>query len=139
MASTLAVVLFSFIALEAYVSKAPHGTPLDNRALDYVLNAAKAAVGPIPIVGPLVSELVGVVIPNQRVDRIAKFVAELECRIRALELPTRIMKQLNDESFTDLLEEGFRQAARSLSDERRRYLASLICNSLSPASIQYVE
>ena len=121
------------------MSDAPKAGALDNRAVDYVLTAARAAVGPIPIVGPLVSELVGAVIPNQRVDRIAKFVAELERRLRELELATRIMKQLNDESFTDLLEEGFRQAARSLSDERRRYIASLICSNLSPASIRSVE
>ena len=60
------------------MTEVPNTPALDNRAVDYVLNAVKAAVGPIPIVGPLVSELVGVVIPNQRLDRIAKFLVELE-------------------------------------------------------------
>ncbi len=124
--------------------KAPAPAPaqaptLDNRAVDYVLNAAKAAVGPIPIVGPLVSELVGVVIPNQRLDRIAKFLVELDRRIRSLEAPATILEQLSDETFTDLLEEGLRQSARSLSDERRQYIASLICNSLSSRNIAYIE
>ena len=112
---------------------------LDNRTVDYVLNALRAAVGPFPIVGPLISELAGVVIPNQRADRIAKFVAELECRVRELETSAQITQQLSEESFTDLLEEGFRQAARSLSDERRRYVASLICSSLSDEKVGYVE
>ena len=120
------------------MTEAPATPALDNRAVDYVLNAARAAVGPIPIVGPLVSELVGVVIPNQRLDRIAKFLVELERRISSLETPDRISDQLGDESFTDLLEEGFRQSARSLSDERRQYIASLICSSLSAGSVEYV-
>ena len=117
----------------------PRTEVLDNRTADYVLNAVRVAVGPFPIVGPLISELAGVVVPNQRVDRIAKFVAELECRVRELESPAQIKQQLSDESFTDLLEEGFRQAARSLSDDRRRYVASLICSSLSDESVRYVE
>ena len=47
--------------------------------------------------------------------------------------------QLNNGEFTDLIEEGFRQAARSLSDERRQYIASLIINSLSSENISYAE
>ena len=112
---------------------------LDTRAVDYVLSAARVAVGPIPIVGPLLSELVGVVVPHQRVDRIARFVVELERRIGHLETPGQIREQLANETFTDLLEEGFRQAAHSLSDERRRYIASLICSSLPASSIQCAE
>ena len=112
---------------------------LKSRTVDYVLSAARAAVGPIPIVGPLISELVGTVVPNQRVERIAKFLEELERRVRELESPETITEQLRDESFTDLLEEGCRQAARSLSDERREYIASVICNGLSSERIRYVE
>lgn len=112
---------------------------LDSRTVDYVLSAAKAAVGPIPIVGPLISELAGVVVPNQRVERIAKFIVELERRVRDLEHPKKIRDQLRDESFTDLLEESLRQTARSLSDERREYIASVICNALSSERIRYVE
>jgi len=37
------------------------------------------------------------------------------------------------------MEEGLRQAARSLSDERREYIASLITNSLTSEDIEYQE
>ena len=47
--------------------------------------------------------------------------------------------QLNNGEFTDLIEEGFRQAARSLSAERRQYIASIITNSLSSENISYTE
>ena len=119
--------------------KAPKTDSLDNQAVDYVLTAARSAVGPLPIVGPLLSELVGVAVPNQRLDRIAKFAGELERRLQKLESSAQIVEQLRDESFTDILEEGIRQASRSLSDDRRRHIASLVCGSLSPATIQYAE
>ena len=112
---------------------------VDSRAVDYVLSAVKSVAGPFPIVGPLIAELVGFVVPNQRVDRIAKFVLELERRVSGLESAKGISKQLQNESFTDLLEEGLRQAARSTSDERRAYLAALICNAVSSERIQYLE
>lgn len=89
--------------------------------------------------GPLLSELVGVAVRNQRLDRIAKFAGELERRLQKLESSAQIAEQLRDESFTEILEEGIRQASRSLSDDRRRYIASLVCSSLSPATIQFAE
>ena len=114
-------------------------TVVAKTAIDYVLEGARAAVGPIPIVGPLLSELVGHVVPNQRIDRIAKFAAELEHRLSRLETRDRAMEWPRDEAFTELLEEAMRQAARSLSDERRRHLADLIANSVSSKEITAVE
>lgn len=47
--------------------------------------------------------------------------------------------QLTNENFTDLLEEGLRQSARSLSDDRRGYLASVIANSISSEDVEFFE
>lgn len=105
---------------------------------DYVASAAKAALGTVPFAGSLLVELAGIVIPNQRIDRIVKYAEALEARLSKVEREF-IQDQLKDESFTDLMEEGLRQAARSLSDERRQYIASLICNSLSSTEIEYRE
>lgn len=113
-------------------------TSLENQRTDYVTSAAKAALGAVPFVGSLLVELAGVVIPNQRIDRIVKFATALEQRLSKIEQDF-IKSQLQDEAFADLLEEGLRQAARSLSDERREYIASLISNSLSSGDIEYQE
>ena len=112
---------------------------LDTTSADYVVTALKAIVGPLPIVGPLFSELAGVVVPNQRLERIAQFAHELERRLRDLEAAGGITDRLRNDRFADLLEEGVRQASRSLSDERRQYLASLIVNGLSTENIEYSE
>ena len=108
------------------------------RSSDYVAAAARAVLGAAPFVGSLLNELVGVVVPNQRADRIAKFVLELEARIKPLEAQAT-EKLHSSEHFAELLEEGLRQASRSLSDERRQYLASLIANSISPEAIAQEE
>jgi len=105
---------------------------------DYVTSAAKAVLGVVPFAGSLLAEVAGTVIPNQRMDRIVRFAGVLEQRLSSLEQDF-VRAQLNNEHFTDLLEEGLRQAARSLSDERREYIANLITNSLSSEDIEFIE
>jgi len=105
---------------------------------DYVTSAVKAVVGAAPFVGSLLVEIAGVVIPNQRMDRIARFAQELEVRLSELEQDI-VRAQLTNENFTDLVEEGLRQAAQSLSDDRREHIASLVSNSLNTEEISYVE
>ena len=51
------------------------------KSIDYVTSAAKAILGAVPFAGSLLTELAGTVIPNQRIDRIAKFAAVLEYRL----------------------------------------------------------
>lgn len=111
---------------------------LSPQATDYVTAAARAVLGMVPFAGSLLAELAGTIIPNQRIDRIAKFAETLERKLSGLKQDF-VRAQLTNENFTDLLEEGMRQAARSLSDERREYLANLITNSLSSEDIEYVE
>lgn len=111
---------------------------LASRSTDYVATAAKLALSEVPFVGSLLAELAGNIIPNQRIDRIVKFAKALEKRLNHLEKEF-VRSAIGDENFNDLLEEGFRQAAQSLSDERRDYIASLLVNSLSSEDIQYAE
>jgi hypothetical protein len=108
------------------------------QAIDYVVSGVKGALGLVPFAGSLLAEIAGSIIPNQRVDRIADFAAQLETRIADLEKST-VVSQLNDEEFTDLVEEALRQASRATSEERRSYLASLVANSLTSEAIEHAE
>lgn len=109
-------------------------TELKDRPIDYVMTAAKGALGAVPFVGSLLAELAGNVIPNQRIDRITKFAMLLERRLCKLEISTLTTRMSTPEG-ADLLEEGMRQAASSLSDTRREYIANLIANSISGSDI----
>jgi hypothetical protein len=105
---------------------------------DYVASVAKAALGAVPFAGSLLAEIAGTIVPNQRIDRIVLFAQELEKRLSGVEQGL-VRSQLRNENFTDLIEEGLRQAARSVSDERRAYIAALISNSISTQNISYIE
>lgn len=108
------------------------------RAPDYVASAAKAALGAVPFAGSLLSEIAGSIIPNQRIERVVDFASQLEARLSETERGL-IRAKLTDENFTDLMEEALRQAARSVSAERRAYIAQLVVNGLSPGSVAVVE
>ena len=111
---------------------------LSNRSRDYVASAAKAVLGAVPFAGSLLAEVAGTIIPNQRLERIARFAANLESLVVRLDQQF-VRSQLTNENFTDLLEEGIRQAARSLSDERREYLASVIANGIKSDDVEFFE
>jgi len=105
---------------------------------DLLVSTAKSIIGIVPFAGPLLSELVETLIPNQRIDRLSKYVNELDKKLSRFET-SYLKKKIQDEECSDLFEEGFRQAARSLTDDRRGYIASIIQNSLDEDHISYAE
>lgn len=105
---------------------------------DFIASVAKSVVGFVPFAGTLLSELIGTIIPNQRIDRLTKYVQELDSRILEIQVDN-INELINNEEFVDLLEEGFVQASRAISDERRSYIASIITNGITNESIKYSE
>lgn len=114
------------------------GHELSTRAVDHVATAMKLTLGSIPVAGPLLAEIAGNVIPNQRFDRLVKFTEALSRRLGELE-DEYVRTQVANEQFTDLVEEAMRQASRSLSDDRREYIASLVATSLKAGAIEHAE
>jgi len=111
---------------------------LENNKNDLIVSAVKSVVGIVPIAGSLLTELVGNLIPNQRIDRLSKYVKELDEKL--LKIPVkRINSLLENEDFIDLVEEGFVQASRAITDERRKYIASIISNGITDETIQLTE
>jgi hypothetical protein len=111
---------------------------LSNQAVDYVASAAKAVLSAAPFVGSALAEFAGVVIPNQRMDRVAAFAIKLEERLSTVELSV-LKQRLVAPEFGDVVEESMRQAAASLSDERRNYLASVVHEALDTEQISAVD
>ena len=120
------------------MNREPSTDILKSKLFDYSVAAARGAANIVPIVGPIIAEIIAVRIPSQRVDRIAKFAEELERRLSNLENGWS-ETQLENEEVIDLIEEGLRQATHSLSDERREYIALLIVNGLSSDQMTYTE
>ncbi len=93
--------------------------------VDALAVAAKGALGAIPVVGPLMAEVVGSIIPNQRLDRLARLVEILGRKVAGLD-QTRIAQRMKTPEGVDLLEDAFQQAARALTDERIEYIANIL-------------
>lgn len=103
---------------------------LDNNKADWVAITARASLCTIPVAGSFLAEIAGTLIPNQRIDRIAKFVNELNDRLESI--PQEAVERLrNNEQFIDLVEEGFIRASRAASDERRKYILNIVQNGIS--------
>ena len=98
----------------------------------------KGLVGAIPFVGPLVAEIVGTTIPNQRIDRIESLLKLLESKILEDE-KEKVKQRIVSPEYIDLMEDGFWQAARALSEERKDYIAALLKNSLTDDELKYIE
>lgn len=97
----------------------------NNNGADWAAILARLATGAIPFAGTFLGEMVTAIIPKQRIDRIAKFVNELNDTIE--KMPSGIIQKLKEnEDFIDLLEQSFIQATRARSDERRSYIVNLV-------------
>lgn len=111
---------------------------ISTNATDYAVTLAKSALGMVPIAGSFLAELAGTVIPRQRADRLADFARGLASKLGVIEQDV-LRAKLIDENFTDLLEEGAREAVRAVSVERREYVAQLISSGLTEVRVSYVE
>lgn len=95
-------------------------------------------LGLLPYAGPILAEIVGAIIPNQRIDRIARFAEILDGKLT--ELDKELLEQkMRTEEFVDLFEDGAFQAARALTDERKERIAALLKNSLSSDDLDHVQ
>ena len=111
---------------------------ISSNATDYAVAIAKSALGAVPIAGPFLAELAGTVIPRQRADRLADFARGLATNLNTLDQDV-LRAKLTNKHFTDLVEEGAREAVRAVSAERREYVAHLVSAGLTEDKVSYVE
>ncbi|MCR6736593.1 MAG: hypothetical protein NVV83_22030 [Afipia sp.] len=90
----------------------------------------RSATGVVPFIGAAIAEVVTELVPNQRADRIEKYLLYLVDEIEALKLKAP-SEQLKTPESIDLIEDGAYQAARALSDERKRYIAHAVAQGIA--------
>ncbi len=107
-------------------------TDFENNQIDKVTAYLKATLGIIPGAGPALSEIVGLVIPKQRIDRIAEYL-------------TRLQLLFSDEDFENLksvpdrvaiLEEGMNSVIFITNEEKRARIAYVVAHSLKREEIE---
>lgn len=111
---------------------------MSTKGTDIATIIGKGFLGAIPFVGPLAAEIVGAIIPNQRIDRIESLLKLLESKIPE-EDRQKVEQRIISQESVDLIEDGFVQASRALSEERKEYIASLLKNSLTDDDLKHIE
>jgi uncharacterized protein (DUF2267 family) len=81
-------------------------------------------------VGPILAEVAGILIPNQRIDRLEAYLRLLGQRLDSQD-PDALSERLHNPERIDLFEEGAVQSLRAVSDERKEYIASVVSEGLS--------
>lgn len=118
--------------------KEKNDIPSSNNTADNIAALSRSVLGVVPFAGSALSEIVTAIIPNQRIDRLTKYVSELEKRMADIPKET-IEKIVKDDKFIDLIEESFVQASRALSNERLQYIAAVVGNGITDDQIAFEE
>jgi hypothetical protein len=95
---------------------------------DLVTALGKGAVGMVPVVGPALAEVICILAPAHRFERIESYVRILADRIEQLSISTHRVQEMES---INLFEEGARQAARAIRNERHAQIATLVASGMA--------
>jgi hypothetical protein len=98
---------------------------------DLAAVVSKVCVGYLPLVGPILSEVVGSCMQKQEMDRVFNYMEKLENRLSFLENKDHIPKL---SGFSDLIVQSCRQATESINEKRQEYIASIVSNGIAKDS-----
>jgi hypothetical protein len=92
----------------------------------------------VPVAGSLIAELITEVVPGQRQDRFEDWGRHQRQRLASLE-EASVRERLREPENVALFEEGAYQAARAISEERRRQIAELVAGGIADDRRGYIE
>lgn len=101
----------------------------DNR--DRSVAILRAALGSVPVAGAVLSELITNLVPNQRMDRLEKYLAELGRRLDEIAEPDSLRQMFQDATNVAMIEDGAYQAARALTEERILRIVNCVVNGVT--------
>ena len=105
---------------------------------DQIVKVLRTIATTIPYAGNIITELIETVIPNQRIDRIEKYIKILVREIEEIN-EEKLELEMEKEECIDLFEESFIQASRTITNERREYIAKIVKNGIEDEKIEYID
>lgn len=113
---------------------------IEENEVDLLTTSFKGSAGMIPILGPYFAEIIGMLVPNQRVDRITTFLKLFYKKFEEQNIEISTLKEkMKNENFINLFDDISWQAAKSTSNERKEYLASILINGLTDDKIDEIQ
>jgi hypothetical protein len=104
--------------------------PLGGASTDPAKAMLKGVLSGIPLVGGVISEIVGQLIRDQRMDRLEDYVRRLSDDLSGL-AESEVRQRLTEPENLDLFEDGAMASARALSDDKRERIARLVAYGIS--------
>lgn len=95
----------------------------------------KGAFGAIPYAGPMMQELIGVIIPQQRLDRVVMFVEKLSETLEENEIEIEKLKEkLSSPEYSSFVFRTCQNVADSISEEKINYIRNIFINGINNES-----
>lgn len=112
--------------------------PLQTQIIDRTAAVVRGVVGAVPVIGPLVAEVISGVIPGQKLQRLEEWLHLFSARVDSLEDGVgRLNDRLRTPEGSDVLEDALLEASRAVSKERLERLANLFANGLAGPDFDY--
>lgn len=113
---------------------------IEENEVDILTTSFKGSAGMIPILGPYFAEIIGSLVPNQRIDRITTFLKLFYKKFEEQNLQIEILKEkMKNEDFINLFDDISWLAAKSTSNDRKEYLASILINGLTDDKLDEIQ
>lgn len=104
--------------------------PMGGSSSDPAKAILKGILSGIPLIGGVVSEIVGQIIPDQRIERLERYVIHLAEELQKLGA-VDVVDEMKKPENVDLFEDGAFAAAKALTDEKRERIARLVAYGIS--------
>jgi|tagenome__1003787_1003787.scaffolds.fasta_scaffold20875173_2 hypothetical protein len=98
----------------------------------------RGAISQLPVLGPVITELLSQAIPDRRIERLNGLFERLEQRVSALE-PQVVRDRFSDSAFSDIVEDGMFSAARASSSERLDWIAELLARGIEQNDLEKID
>lgn len=113
--------------------EADNDITLGPSAADHVASVSRAMLALVPWAGPIVAELIGSVIPNQRIERLEEFVRQLIDRVDDLR------HVAEDPRRVDLFEDGCFLTIRAVEAKRIEHIVEVVSRGLTGSEKELIE
>ncbi len=113
---------------------------IKQKGKDTFLGFAKAGINLIPLAGTFIAETVSNIIPNQRLDRVCKYLEIISKKISELSESEKVFRQLmDDKNILFLFEKSIKYSSETINENKYDYYAEFIISSVNDKTTEQMQ
>jgi hypothetical protein len=109
------------------------------KGIDTLLGFTKAGLSIIPIAGPFIAEIIGNIIPNQRLERVTKYLETLKLKLDSLEGESIISQLNSNRNMLLLFEHTIKYSSETNSEDKYDYYSEFIIKALHDKTTEQIQ